>query len=234
MNVKAEYVVYNDICRPVVELIENFYNYDSGFVHQEILNATTKWNLNRSNKSLSDSELKANYIELRKFYNKHPNWILFYTLVSCSFSNQIRFNSKNEFNMPYGARYYNPSLQVKLQKFVGEIKKKRIQLWNKDFRNCEFWDDSFVYCDPPYYNSTAPYNENGGWSEQDEKDLLNCLDNIDKHGRFALSNNLKYNNPLLECWMEKYKVNYLQGDYSNCNYHKKNRGGDMEVLITNY
>lgn len=215
--------------------MENFYKYDSGFIHQEILNATTRWNLDRSNKSLSDSDLKAYYIELRKHYNEHPNWILFYTLISCSFSNQIRFNSKNEFNMPYGARYYNPALQVKLQKFVRELHKKRVEFWNKDFRESEILkEDCFVYCDPPYYNSTAPYNENTGWSEQDEKDLLQCLDNIDKHSRFALSNNLKYGNPMLDEWKRKYNVHYLQGDYSHCNYHKKNNEKDIEVLITNY
>lgn len=234
INANADNLVYNDICSPVVNLMENFNKYHSWDVHQEILNATQQWNLDRANKALRDEALKENYLKLRKYYNQHPNWVLFYTLLSCSFSNQIRFNSKNEFNMPYGARYYNPALQVKLQKFVRELHKKRIEFWNKDFRECEFQNDDFVYCDPPYYNSTAPYNENGGWSEQDEKDLLNCLDNIDKHGRFALSNNLKYNNPILDKWKNKYNVHYLRGDYSNCNYHKKNRSGDMEVLITNY
>ena len=95
--------------------------------------------------------------------------------------------------------------------------------------------DSFIYCDPPYYNSVATYNENGGWSEKDEKDLLHCLDVVNEHsGRFALSNNLKYENPLLNEWKEKYNVHYLNGDYSNCNYQKKDKSKDIEVLITNY
>ena len=52
--------------------------------------------------------------------------------------------------------------------------------------------------------------------------------------RFALSNNLKYDNPILDEWKNKYNVHYLNGDYSNCNYHKIDRSKDIEVLITNY
>ena len=53
-------------------------------------------------------------------------------------------------------------------------------------------------------------------------------------GCFALSNNLKYDNPLLDEWKNKYNVHYLNGDYSNCNYQKKDKSADCEVLITNY
>ena len=52
--------------------------------------------------------------------------------------------------------------------------------------------------------------------------------------RFALSNNLKYNNSFLYEWKDKYNVHFLNGDYSNCNYQKKDKSQDIEVLITNY
>ena len=65
--------------------------------------------------------------------------------------------------------------------------------------------------------------------------LLILLDSLnDKGVKFALSNNLKYDNPLLYEWKNKYNVHYLKGDYSNCNYHKIDRSKDVEVLITNY
>ena len=35
-------------------------------------------------------------------------------------------------------------------------------------------------------------------------------------------------------WKDKYKVYYLERNYNNCNYQKKNRSKDCEVLITNY
>lgn len=93
----------------------------------------------------------------------------------------------------------------------------------------------FVYADPPYFNSVASYNEQGGWNEEREKALLMNLDELNQKGiYFALSNNLKYDNPYLDEWKDKYNVHYLNGDYSNCNYHKIDRSKDCEVLITNY
>jgi site-specific DNA-adenine methylase len=160
---------------------------------------------------------------------------MFYTLITCAFSNQIRFNSKGEFNISCGKSDYNASLQEKLRKFIDKMHEKDIEFMCEDFRKCTFNNDCFVYCDPPYYNSIATYNENGGWSKKDEVDLLNYLDNLNKQGiKFALSNNLKYNNQILKGWIKKYNVYYLNSDYSNCNYQKKDRSKDLEVLITNY
>lgn len=89
------------------------------------------------------------------------------------------------------------------------------------------------------FNSVGNYNDGKrgfeGWTEQHEKQLLELLDKLNEQGtRFALSNNLKYENPMLEKWKEKYIVHFLKGDYVNCNYHKIDRSKDCEVLITNY
>ena len=246
INVKCDNIIYNDFCSQVVDLLEHFYKNSPEFIHEQIINTIAHYGLSRSdingyeaygcnsNNGLGEYN-KPKYFKLREDYNKNPDWIKFYTLITCAFSNQIRFNSKGEFNMPYGKRDYNTSLQEKLKVFVEELHKKNIQFWNKDFRNCNFFNGDFIYCDPPYYNSVATYNENGGWSEKDEKDLLNFLDVVNEHnGRFALSNNLKYDNPILDKWKDKYNVHYLNGDYSNCNYQKKDKSKDIEVLITNY
>lgn len=246
INVKCNNVFYNDICPQVVDLLQHFYENESEDIHKKIIETITYYGLSRSdingyekygcNSSNGLGEYnKSKYMKLREDYNISPDWIKFYTLITCSFSNQIRFNSKGQFNMPYGKRDYNISLQNKLKIFVEEIHKKDIRFWNKDFREYKFSSDDFIYCDPPYYNSIATYNENGGWGEQDEKDLLSMLDSVDiNHGRFALSNNLKYDNPFLDEWKNKYNIHYLSGDYSNCNYQKKDRSKDMEVIITNY
>lgn len=53
--------------------------------------------------------------------------------------------------------------------------------------------------------------------------------------KWALSNNLKTNLTLKD-WAENhdYKIHYLNTTYGNCNYQKKDRAKDIEVLITNY
>jgi len=76
------------------------------------------------------------------------------------------------------------------------------------------------------------YNENNQWNEKNEQELLKLLDFLNtKRVKFALSNNLKYYNPILEQWKEKYHVYYLNGNYGNCNYQKKDKSNDIEVWI---
>ncbi len=248
INVNCNSIIYNDTYTQVVDLLQKFSEYTPEEVHQKIIDTITEYGLSRSdlngyeaygcnsNNGLGEYN-KPKYFKLREDYNKNPDWVKFYTLIACSFSNQIRFNSKGEFNMPYGKRDYNTSLQNKLKTFIEELHKKNITFKNEDFRayKNDVKQGDFLYCDPPYYNSVATYNEQGGWSESDEKDLLELLDEVNKQGiRFALSNNLKYDNPLLDEWKNKYNVHYLNGNYSNCNYQKKDKSKDIEVLITNY
>lgn len=93
----------------------------------------------------------------------------------------------------------------------------------------------FFYCVPPYLNSVATYNENGGWTQEKEKELLDFLDILtEKKYKWALSNNLKYENPFLFDWIKKYNIHYLNANYNNCNYHKKDKSKDKEILVTNY
>lgn len=246
ININAKNVIYNDTCKQVVDLLSNFSKHESEYVNNNVLKTITNYGLSRSdlygyeeygcnsNNGLGEYN-KLKYFKLRDDYNTNPDWIKFYTLITCSFSNQIRFNKKGNFNMPYGKRDYNMSLQEKLKIFCDELHNKNIEFLNKDFKEVEIPQCAFIYADPPYYNSTATYNENGGWTERDEEDLLNLLDKLnDRNLKFALSNNLKYNNPILSKWKYKYNVNYLSGDYSNCNYQKKDKTKDVEVLITNY
>ena len=96
-----------------------------------------------------------------------------------------------------------------------------------------------MYCDPPYLNTTATYNENGGWTEKEEQKLYDILDDLNKRNiKFALSNVLEdkgRENLMLKEWSKKYNVNYLNNTYSNCNYQAKNKDKKtVEVLITNY
>ena len=166
--------------------------------------------------------------------------MVFYTLVCYAFNNQIRYNKSGQFNMPFGKdrSSFNPTLRKKFVDFVEALHNKNCSFSNNDFRDFDFSSlgtDDFVYADPPYFNSVAAYNENGGWTEDDERSLLEKLDELNAQGvKFALSNNLKYENPILKEWLKKYTVHYLNADYSNCNYHKKDKSPDVEVLITNY
>ena len=233
INVNAEHIVYNDISEPVVELLDYIKGKDIEDLLQEIDGYIEKYSLSKEN--------REGFLTLREDYNSGERTpIKFYTLLCYAFNNQIRFNKNNEYNMPFGKdrSSFNPTLRQKFIDFVEVLHSKDCSFMNISFDEFDFEDfDSgdFVYCDPPYFNSVAAYNEQGGWTEEHEQKLLALLDKLnDKGVRFALSNNLKYDNQLLNEWKNKYKVHYLNGDYSNCNYQKKDRSKDIEVLITNY
>lgn len=203
-----------------------------------------------------------NYIKLKNKYKQLVNYLkikdefdnldnngkgyvkdlMFYLLTVYGFNNQIRFNSKGEYNIPVGKRDFNLNIRSNLSDFIDSIKKNDIIFINKDFRDFEWKSlnqDDFVYIDPPYLISKATYNEQGGWTEQDEVDLLNILDKLNDRGvRFALSNVISHcgeKNDILDDWRKKYTTNYLDFDYKNSNYQKKDKSSkSIEVLIINY
>lgn len=233
LNYAAEKVVYNDIISQVVELLDA--------LKQISLEQTLKYYDEVIAYYGLSKENKAGYDRLRADYNEKPNPLLIYMLIAYSFNNQIRFNSRGEFNMPFGKdrSSFNPTLRTRFCKFVEKLQGTNIELMNDSFEKVladfALTESDFVYADPPYLNSSASYNENGGWTVEQEQLLLNELDKLNTQGiKFALSNNLKYENHLLVDWMQKYHIHYLNCDYSNCNYHKKDKTSGQEILITNY
>ena len=156
----------------------------------------------------------------------------------------MRFNRKEEFNLPVGKRDFNSKMQRKLGAFIDRIKGGDYKFTTNDFRDVSmegYTDKSLFYADPPYLITCATYNEQSGWTENDEKDLLHYLDELDKKGiRFALSNVLESKgkkNDILAAWLaenERYRIIQLNYDYDNSNYHTKKGGVTKEVLVVNY
>jgi len=169
-------------------------------------------------------------------------YILLYTLIIFAFNHQIRFNSKNEFNIPVGKRDFNKSIRNNLVNFIKRLETIDIEFVCTDFLNYDYSKldkDDFLYADPPYLITCATYNEQNSWTETDEINLLNLLDSLNSKGiRFALSNVLENkgkSNDILKKWSKKYNVHYLNYNYNNSNYQIKDKTNkSVEVLITNY
>lgn len=259
VNVKAKRIVCVDKQKEIIRVMNLFKKYEDGFVIDKLEKIIEKYNLSNSllngytqYNCTSDKGLgsynKNQYLQLRTDYNniKYDSTdkdLLFLTLVIYGFNNQIRFNSSGDFNMPVGKRDFNNSLRKNLKSFITKLKKQNIEFVNSDFREyaIETTDNALVYCDPPYFLGTASYNENGGWTEKDEIDLLNYLTLLDEQGiKFALSNVIEHKgnkHNLLKKWVKQhqYKIHYIDCGYENSNYHKlKNNSKTIEVLITNY
>lgn len=261
VNVPSKSTILNDTNDNLTLLFSMFKNLDNDFLSllDEIIE---KYGLSQSSKygyeyynCDSNTGLapynKNKFLKLREDFNNskdagYCHYAMLYTLILYSFNNQIRFNSNGQFNLPVGKRDYNEKMRLKLQKFINRLKEKDYKFSNLDFREFDISQlnsESFVYADPPYLITCATYNEQGGWGEQDENDLLKFLDNLHNNNiKFALSNVLRSKgkeNSILINWVNKnstkYRVINLNYDYNNSNYQTKNKDSvTEEVLIINY
>ncbi|MCR6578529.1 DNA adenine methylase [Campylobacter insulaenigrae] len=260
LNVRSKKIIYNDINDKLIKLYRFFKDIDSKDAIERIYNIIAKYEFSlvskygyefyncNSKKGLSKYN-KDRFLKLRNDFNAmnyaaSDYCILFYVMIVYAFNNQIRFNSNGEFNLPVGKRDFNAKMEQKLIDFIERLQKQNSEFSNSDFRNFnvqELNKNDFIYIDPPYLITCATYNENGGWLNKDELDLLEFLDVLDsKKIKFALSNvltNKGKTNEILKSWLENrnYKTYHLNYKYSNSNYQIKNKSlSSDEVLIINY
>lgn len=260
INVDCNKVLFNDSNEYLMGLLDTFRRLTKEEIFDWIYKSIDKYGLSlvskngydfyncESSKGLGKYN-KAAYNKLRDDFNKKASkdneyYLMLYLLIVYSFNNQLRFNRKGEFNLPVGKRDFNSKMQGKLEAFIDRVKSGDYRFTTDDFRNVSmegYTDKSFFYADPPYLITCATYNEQAGWTENDEKDLLNYLDVLDKKGiRFALSNVLESKgkkNVILSEWInqnKKFKVIPLNYNYTNSNYHTRKDGITKEVLVVNY
>lgn len=262
INIISDRVIYNDIDHHVFYLLNTFKNLDKEIIFELIFKIIKDYDLSlvsengytfygcESSQGLGKYN-KERFLKLREDFNNRKTedyyyYLMLYVIIVYSFNNQIRFNSKGEFNLPVGKRDFNFKMQTKLSDFIDRLKSQNCSFMCEDFTDFDIDildTNDFVYLDPPYLITCATYNENDGWNESRERVLYSFLDALNnKKIRFALSNVLrskgKDNNILLD-WLKensnKYQVNKLEYGYSNSNYHLKDRESKSEeVLITNY
>ena len=241
MNTKAESYVYNDINSYIGDIVKGFITAKSAdIIIEQVESIISEYNLSMTN--------KEGFEKLRRDYNSGRNdWLVLYTLMCYSFNHLYRFNTNHEYNASFGSvRAY---FSDKQKEDLIALKKRNYKCTFYSLRFQDLFDQlslnesDFIYFDPPYLGSVGNYNDGKrgfeGWTEQHEIDLLNTLDNlILRNIQFALSNNLKYNNPFLKKWLENHKeavdIHYLMGNHLNSSYQKLDRSNDIEVLITNY
>lgn len=261
INVDADEVLFNDKNQHLIYLYKAFKNLGKKTVLEMIDDVIEKYALSRSTENGYDfyecdsstglgKYNKESFIRLRKDFNNNREnedygyYIMLYVLIVYAFNNQIRFNSKSEFNLPVGKRDFNDKMKSKLCAFIDCLKKGKYKFTSDDFRNVntdKLTKDSFVYCDPPYLITCATYNEQDGWNEQCERDLYALLDELNSRRiKFALSNVLSSKgktNIILSDWLSRreYKVVHLNYSYSNSNYQTKDKSGFTdEILVINY
>lgn len=246
--------IYNEFNTNIVELIKLFSKNDFKNLDLIFQSIVDKYNLktglkrnmfNSEEEFLKDTNTKKiRYNKFRNDYNNSSNkdyyclWVL--SVFSCN--HLIRFNKNNEFNASFGSNgNYNDNLKNKVKN--GCEKLRNIEILNKNCFDIDFNElneNDFVYCDPPYLNTEAVYNEKrafGGWNIDDDYKLFDILEKLNDNGvKWGLSNVFvnrgKENTHLIE-WCNKNNWNVY---HLNRNYNPFSRGNSNndEVYICNY
>lgn len=111
---------------------------------------------------------------------KHiANW--FYVREYC-YASMFRFNSKGEFNIPYGGIGYNrKSLRGKIDYLLSDPVRKlfsNTQIYKNDFAELmseiKVTEDDFIFLDPPYDTEFSSY-EGNKFDQSDQKRLAEFL-----------------------------------------------------------
>lgn len=248
MNTLAKKYVISDIDTNLVNLYTLFKDKDSDTIINHINNRINEYGLARERtkrNEFKDKEkielYKQAYMNFRKHYNENKNVLDFYTLMFYSFSQQFRFNNKGDFNMPCGNDCFSESNKEYILNGCKFFNQSNAHIFNNDFRMLnvnKLNENDFVYLDPPYLNTTAVYNENGGWTEKDEDDLYALCEQLNEANiKFGLSNvfeNKGNKNEKLINWCDRNNWNVYTFDrftYMACG---KGNSNAQEVFITNY
>lgn len=243
LNANARFYIYNEYIKYVYDMFSGFVSDEYYDIMERIDGIVAKYSLSRTNQN--------GYLKMRDDYNSGlGDWVMLYVLCSHAFNNQGRFSfGGSKFNMPFGwvKAYISDAQRENIRRMKARFDGRDVECSNLSFEQIDysrFGNDDFVYFDPPYYGSLGVYNEKrkisadgktNGWTLEQEAALYAIADELDSRGvRFALSNNLKYSNPLLEDFCNRYNTVHVDGKYSNVSYHKSDRVVDDEVLVTNY
>lgn len=240
LNTVAKTHYANDINYHVIDIFKAFQNYSPDYILGYIDGTIDKWELSKTNRDA--------YMAFRNYYNKTKNPLDLYVLMSFSFNYQFRFNSKHEFNNPFGKNRssFNERMRANLLKILNKL--PSVKFSSKDFTNFNYEvlkKGDFLYADPPYLITCGSYNDGKrgfkGWSESEESDLYEILSDLNKHKiKFALSNVIEHKgqtNEILIKWCNdnRFNIHGIDFNYRNSNYHSKNTELlTKEVLITNY
>ena len=179
--------------------------------------------------------LHNNQEELSDFVNS----AIYYFIRNYTYSSMFRYNSKGEFNVPYGGMGYNKNrLETKISYLNSSYLKDRLRntvIENTDFfdffKNKKTTENDFVFLDPPYDTEFSTYDKNN-FDFSDQKRLSDLLINRLNCNWMLVIKNTEFIHGLYDN-NENVFINYFDKKYA-VSFMNRNDRETEHLMITNY
>jgi DNA adenine methylase len=182
-----------------------------------------------------DDDNEALYYQIRDMFNdladkKYSDALLYFFINKTAYSGMIRYNSRGEFNVPYG-RYAN--LNTSLVTNAHSRLLANTEIYNGDYKNIfEMAEDNdFMFLDPPYdcvFSDYGNAEHKDGFNEKNHTELANAYKQLKCKalmviGRTPLTEKL-YSDMIVDEYGKTYAVNIRNRFKSEASH----------ILISNY
>lgn len=240
---EPECSILNDLNSSLMSFYSGIRNeYD--VVHQELSKIEDIYVANRTafeilkNKYPNERVKDGNeffYYKLRDMFNgltpkEYSDAALYYFINKTAYSGMIRYNSKGEFNVPYG-RYKNFNTQLVTEEHSKLL--NRAVLYNGDYKNIFALSqpEDFMFLDPPYDCIFSDYGNEKykeGFDEECHRKLAQDFRNLSCQammviGKTPLTAEL-YQGMIIDEYSKKYSVNIRNRFKASANH----------IIVTNY
>jgi DNA adenine methylase len=152
----------------------------------------------------------------------------FYFVNQWSFNGMRRFNSKGEFNIPYGN--YKSISQGFLDKHVNLL--NNTELYSTDYKEIILENDNnnvFIFLDPPYTREFKEYSYGNIFGNEDQVELSNVLKSLKNAKFMMIINKDDFTSSLYEdLIVSEYDVKY------STNIKNRFENSVKHLIITNY
>ncbi len=177
--------------------------------------------VNSGNISLHPSKAIANWYFVREF----------------CYGSMFRFNSKGEYNIPYGGIAYNrKNFRSKIRSlFSPEVKAlfEKSCIQNLDFENflhsIQLKEDDFIFLDPPYDSEFSEYDQNS-FTRDDQARLAGILKKVKAKWMMVIKET-----PFIRALYEEDGIFFLDFDKKySYNMRGRNKRDAKHLIIINY
>jgi DNA adenine methylase len=175
------------------------------------------------------------YYQIRNMFNdladkKYSPALIYFFINKTAYSGMIRYNSRGEFNVPYG-RYAN--LNTSLVKKTHSILLSHAEIYNCDYKNIFEMakEDDFMFLDPPYdciFSDYGNVEHKDGFNEKNQNELATAYKRLKCKalmviGKTPLTEKL-YSDMIVDEYGKSYAVN-IKNRFKSTATH---------ILISNY